>query len=82
MSDELRELLNQHAIYQEELYEEIMSWHIRERRKWAMEKLPKKIEPQGDVDMEGNPVQLPLTNWEEGYNFCRPEILKKIEESE
>jgi len=76
MSDELRELLDQHAIYREGLYSELLSWHIRERKKWAKEKVPKEKEMSSYLG-QSDEVDI----WRKGYNQCREEILKKIEES-
>jgi len=96
MSDELREIIRKMYIRSLTRYEQIYikppdlckevvdtfepilnAWHIRERRKWAKEKVPKEKEMSsylGQIDE--------VDIYRRGFNQCRKETLKKIEESE
>lgn len=52
--------------------DKVFSWHIQERKKWAKDCVPKEKKDDGR----------PLSYLAVGYNQCRAEILKAIEESE
>jgi len=70
--DELREMLDEHAMYyQEELYNEILSWHKAERKKWALEKVLKAI-----INYEDKHKDIISGH----YSNIIGEIRKKIEE--
>ena len=49
-------------------------------KQWFLSKKPKEKEPQGDVDMEGNPVQLPLSKEDRQYNQALRDWEKNLEE--
>jgi len=95
--DELRKIINEmfFVVYTEPIrpsnvveltdkyLKKLNAWHIRERRKWALSKLPKEKDTEIDLDLTTPASADWQFHYERiGYNQCREEILKKIEESE